>query len=112
VASAELASEVLADVIWRAFPEVPLAIRRELAMERALAIERALPMERGFTTERAFAMERAFSVVAFPFEQRLRLRKLRHPTAPPMLMCPRQGLAQSKIRRSKARRHRPVRVQA
>jgi hypothetical protein len=34
VASAELASEVLADVIWRAFPEVPLAMQRELAMER------------------------------------------------------------------------------
>jgi hypothetical protein len=65
VASAELASEVLADVIWRAFPEVPLAMRRELAMERGS--ERALPMERGFAPERAFAMERAFSVVAFQF---------------------------------------------
>jgi hypothetical protein len=60
VASAELASEVLADVIWRAFPEVPFAMRRELAMERGLAMERAF-------AERAFALERAFSVVAFQF---------------------------------------------
>jgi len=49
VASAELASEVSAEGIWRAFPEVPLAMGRELAMGRA------------------FAMERAFSVVAFKF---------------------------------------------
>jgi hypothetical protein len=61
VASAALASEVLADVMWRAFPEVPLAMRRELAMEQGLAIERA------FSVERAFAMERAFSVVAIQF---------------------------------------------
>src|ERR1700730_11095446 len=84
VASAELASEVLADVIWRAFPEVPLAMRRELPMERGLGIERALAVEQ------AFAMERAFSVVAFQFYQRLRLRKLPHPMRPPMLMCPRR----------------------
>jgi hypothetical protein len=34
VASAALASEVLADVIRRAFPELPLAMRRELATGR------------------------------------------------------------------------------
>jgi hypothetical protein len=34
LASAALASEVLADVIWRAFPELPLAMRRELATGR------------------------------------------------------------------------------
>ena len=49
MASAEFASEVLAEVIWRAFPKVPLAMPRELAMERGLA------------------MERAFSVVAIRF---------------------------------------------
>jgi hypothetical protein len=131
---AELASEVLADVIWRAFPEVPFAMRRELAMERGLAmerafaerafaLERALAMERGlamerafaeraFSVERAFYVERAFSVVAFQFYQRLRLRKLRYPTPPPVFLCPRQQLVQSKIRLSEARRHRRVRVQA
>jgi hypothetical protein len=75
-------------------------------MERGLAIERA------FSVERALAMERAFSVVAFQFYQRLRLRKLRHPTPPPVHMCPRQQMVQSKIRLSGARRHRRVRVQA
>ena len=39
--------EVLADVIWRAFPELPLAVRRELAMERGLVMERAFATERG-----------------------------------------------------------------
>jgi hypothetical protein len=34
VASAALASEVLADVIRRAFPELPLVMRRELATGR------------------------------------------------------------------------------
>jgi hypothetical protein len=34
VASAALASEVLADVIRRAFPELPLAMRREPATGR------------------------------------------------------------------------------
>jgi hypothetical protein len=34
VASAALASEVSADVIRRAFPELPLAMRRELATGR------------------------------------------------------------------------------
>jgi hypothetical protein len=34
LASAALASEVLADVIRRAFPELPLAMRRELATGR------------------------------------------------------------------------------
>jgi hypothetical protein len=63
VASVELALEVLADVIWiwRAFPEVPLAMRRELAMEQGLVMERELVMEQ------AFAMERAFSAVAIRF---------------------------------------------
>jgi len=55
VASAEFASEVLADVIWRPFPEVPLAMRRELATEQGLA------------TGQAFTTERAFSVVALRF---------------------------------------------
>ena len=41
MASADLVSEVLAEVIWRAFPKVPLAMPRELAMERGLAMERA-----------------------------------------------------------------------
>jgi hypothetical protein len=67
VASVELALEVLADVIWRAFPEVPLATRRELAMEQGLAMERGLVMEQAFSMERAFAMERVFSVVAIRF---------------------------------------------
>ena len=58
---AELASEGLAEVIWRAFPEVPLTMPRELAMERGVA------MERPWAMERAFATERAFSVVAFQF---------------------------------------------
>ncbi len=55
VASAEFASEVLADVIWRPFPEVPLAMPRKLATERGLA--------RG----RAFTTERASSVIALRF---------------------------------------------
>jgi len=73
VASAELASEVLADVIWRAFPEVPFAMRRELAtrrglaIERAFSVERALSVERAFSVERALVLERASSVVAFQF---------------------------------------------
>jgi hypothetical protein len=75
-------------------------------MERGLAIERA------FFGERALALEPAFSVVAFQFYQRLRLRRLQYPTPPPVLLCPRQQLVQSKIRLSEARRHRRVRVQA
>ena len=38
VASAGLKSEVFAEVISRAFPEVPLAMPRELAMERAFSV--------------------------------------------------------------------------
>jgi hypothetical protein len=64
VASAELAPEVLAEIIWRAFLQVPLAMRREPATER------------GLVTGRAFATERAFSVIAFRFLQRLPLRKM------------------------------------
>src|SRR5229473_7168830 len=67
--SVELASEVLAEVTWRAFTEVTLA------------------------------MERAFAEVALQFQQRLRLGKLRYPAVTTVLMHPRQHLAQSQIRR-------------
>jgi hypothetical protein len=67
--SAELASEVLAEVTWRAFTEVTLA------------------------------MERAFAEVALQFQQRLRLGKLRYPAVTTVLMHPRPHLAQSQIRR-------------
>ena len=67
--SAELASEVLAEVTWRAFTEVTLA------------------------------MERAFAEVVLQFQQRLRLGKLRYPAVTTVLMHPRPHLAQSQIRR-------------
>ena len=43
----DVMSEVSADVIGRASPELPLAVRRELAMERGLVMERAFATERG-----------------------------------------------------------------
>jgi hypothetical protein len=104
VASAELGSGVLAEVIGRAFSEVPLAMLRDRAIELGLA------MERVFAMEVAYAMEGAFSVVAFRCLQRLRLRNLRYPTTSPMPTRPAQHLAQPKIRRPEAHRQKRLRV--
>src|SRR5450631_1580307 len=79
--SAELASEVLAEVTWRAFTEVTLA------------------------------MERAFAEVALQCSQRLRLGKLGQPTVTPAPLCPCQHLAQSQIDRSEASCRRRLQVQ-
>jgi hypothetical protein len=58
------------------------------------------------------AMERAFTEAPFHFQQRLRLDKLRHPTATPEVMRPRQHLPKSQIRRSEARCQGRLRLEA
>jgi hypothetical protein len=70
---------------------------------------------RASTVERAstnLAMERAFTEAPFQFQQRLRLDKLRHPTATPEVMRPRQHLPKSQIRRSEARCQGRLRLEA
>ena len=82
--SAQFASEVLAQVTWRA----------------------------STVASTDLATERAFTEAPFQFQQRLRLDKLRHPTATPEVMRPRQHLPKSQIRRSEARCQGRLRLEA